>query len=175
MRRGKASESSYLLLLVPLLLILAGQSCAKIAGIYFGPEELRAESVLLRLPSTRSLQNRSLGLIFAVGTYLFFGLRGAVWAVIVKRMKLSVAYPVLSLSFPLVLLLSHFLFGESISGYNLAGALIVLSGLLIIARGELRLRAERERKPENLQGASETMRTPGPAEPPASGGDGGAE
>ncbi len=139
MRRGTAADTSYILLLVPLLLILAGQSCAKIAGIYFGSEELQAGGVLIRLQAVLSLKSRSLGLIFAFGTYIFFGLRGAVWAVIVKRMKLSVAYPVLSISFPLVLLISYLFFGEEVSAYNIAGAFIVLSGVLIIGRGELRL------------------------------------
>lgn len=114
--------SPYLLLLIPLVLIVAGQSCAKLAGILVS--ESRAY----------------LALISAAGTYLFFGLRGAIWAVIIKKMKLSVAYPVLSLSFPLVLLLSWLVFGEHVSPYNAAGAFIVVFGVVLISRGEMRLR-----------------------------------
>jgi len=110
-------HSPYLLLLIPLMLILAGQSCAKAAGLSLS-------------------SGRGITLLFVAGTYLFFTLRGLAWAVILKRMKLSVAYPVLSISFPLVLLLSSLAFGEDISVYKLLGSLFVLLGVLLIARGE---------------------------------------
>jgi multidrug transporter EmrE-like cation transporter len=84
------------------------------------------------------------GLLFAGGTYLFFGLRGAVWAVILKHLKLSVAYPALSLSFPLVLLVSYAVFREHVSLWNIAGAVTVVAGVVIISRGEAALRERKE-------------------------------
>lgn len=117
------SSSSYGILLLPLILIVGGQSCAKLAGTTFGDAPLP-------------------GLLFGLGTYLFFGIRGFVWAIIVKRLKLSVAYPVMSLSFPLVLLVSFLIFGERVSIYNIFGAFTVVAGVLLISLGEIRLAKE---------------------------------
>ncbi|MFP4268760.1 MAG: hypothetical protein ACLFQW_12255 [Spirochaetaceae bacterium] len=121
------SSPSYALLLLPLILIVGGQSCAKLAGTTFGDAPMP-------------------GLLFGVGTYLFFGIRGVVWAIIVKRFKLSVAYPVLSLSFPLVLLVSSLIFAERVSLYNILGAFTVVAGVLLISLGEIRLAKEEGRR-----------------------------
>lgn len=119
----KHTSPSYLILLLPLILIVGGQSCAKLAGTTFGEEPLP-------------------GMLFGLGTYLFFGVRGVVWAIIIKRLKLSVAYPVLSLSFPLVLLVSFLIFGERVSLYNIIGAFTVVAGVLLISFGEIKLARE---------------------------------
>lgn len=117
-RASSNNRSSYLLLIIPLILIVLGQSSAKLAGT--------------------STAGR-LSIFFGLATYFFFALRGFVWAIILKRMKLSVAYPVLSLSFPLVLLVSFFVFGETVSIYNILGACLIAGGLVLISRGELLL------------------------------------
>jgi drug/metabolite transporter (DMT)-like permease len=112
------------LLLIPLLLIVLGQSSAKLAGSLLS-------------------EDRLLAALFVAGTYLVFALRGLLWAVIIKKYKLSAAYPVLSLSFPLVLLVSHLAFGEEITLFKLLGSAALVGGVLLVARGEAQLRGRR--------------------------------
>ena len=56
------------------------------------------------------------------------------WMAAMTRLKLSEAYPFMSLAFILVMLLSWPLFGESISLSKLVGTVVVVTGLIIVSR-----------------------------------------
>lgn len=50
------------------------------------------------------------------------------------RLKLSEAYPFMSLAFVIVMFLSHPLFGEALSTNKVLGTIIVVVGLTVISR-----------------------------------------
>lgn len=54
------------------------------------------------------------------------------WIAALSRFELSVAYPYMSLSFALVVLLGHFCLGESISVYKISGTLLIVTGVALL-------------------------------------------
>ena len=62
-------------------------------------------------------------------------LAGISWMLTMSRFEISYAYPWIGLNFVLMLLLGGVLFGESISASKVIGTLLVVAGILVIARG----------------------------------------
>ena len=56
------------------------------------------------------------------------------WMAAISRMPLSIAYPFMSLAFPLVSLLSVLLFGEQFTQLKFAGTAFILLGLFLLSR-----------------------------------------
>ena len=56
------------------------------------------------------------------------------WMAAMTRFELSYAYPFMSLSFVLVMLLSFFLFGELFVWNKVLGTLVIMGGLYILTR-----------------------------------------
>jgi len=57
------------------------------------------------------------------------------WMAALTRFQLSYAYPFVSVSFALMLLLSALLFGESITPFKAAGVALIILGVAVGARG----------------------------------------
>jgi drug/metabolite transporter (DMT)-like permease len=66
--------------------------------------------------------------------FLIYGLSAVCWLWVLARAQLSLAYPILSLTFPIVLGLSAFLFGEVISPMRWAGVGVIVLGVSLLAR-----------------------------------------
>lgn len=71
-------------------------------------------------------------LLFLV--FLINMVRVMFWATIHKRFELSVSYPLTSLFFPLILIVSA-LYGEDLSLYKILGTGIITLGVLISIKG----------------------------------------
>jgi drug/metabolite transporter (DMT)-like permease len=56
------------------------------------------------------------------------------WAMAMTKFQLSQAYPFMSLSYVIVFALSVFLFNEEVNLYKIIGCVMVLLGIIIIAR-----------------------------------------
>ena len=65
---------------------------------------------------------------------LIYGLSAVCWLWVLARAQLSLAYPILSLTFPIVLSLSAFFFAEVISPMRWAGVGIIVIGVSLLAR-----------------------------------------
>ena len=65
-----------------------------------------------------------------------YGFTTLVWLVILSRVKLSIAYPMLSSGYVLSILFSWLLFKESIPKVRIIGALIICIGVYLVAHGE---------------------------------------
>jgi len=65
----------------------------------------------------------------------FFVFAGALlWLVVLSRVALSWAYPMLSLGYILVLVLSKFVLGEHVSPIRWFGTLIIIAGVWLVYR-----------------------------------------
>jgi multidrug transporter EmrE-like cation transporter len=104
-------------LLLPLLLLTAGQLSAALSG-----RAISAGSTLINP--------------FSLLTYLFFALRGFSWILVVRHLKLSLAYPVMSLAYCLVPPAAVLLLGESLDAGKAAGMVLVTAGVLLVGSGE---------------------------------------
>jgi multidrug transporter EmrE-like cation transporter len=56
------------------------------------------------------------------------------WAAALTRFELSFAYPFMSLSFVLVLLMSGLLFSEAVTGAKLVGVALIVAGIVVGSR-----------------------------------------
>lgn len=60
-------------------------------------------------------------------------LASLLWMAALREFELSKAYPMMSLSFVLVMILSYFLFGETMNIQKIAGTILVLGGIFLIS------------------------------------------
>ena len=104
-------------LLLPLGIMLIGQIFAKLSGNI--------------IESGGSILN-----IYSLFSYICLLSRGFLWIFIIRRMRLVFAYPVMSLNYILVLLVSHFFFHEEVVSTNLLGAGFITAGVIFIGFGE---------------------------------------
>lgn len=61
-----------------------------------------------------------------------YGLSAALWLLVLSRMPLSMAYPLISLGILAVVLLSAVALGENVSAGRAAGVAFILTGVLLI-------------------------------------------
>lgn len=114
-------RNRYLPLLFPLLFLTAGQLSAALSG--------RA------IAGGAGAFNR-----FTVLVYLFFMLRGASWVLAVRRVRLSFAYPVMSLGYCLVPPAAVLFLGESLGWRTIGGMALITAGVVLVGGGERGLR-----------------------------------
>ncbi len=69
---------------------------------------------------------------FLIASYTIFIIRGVLWSFILKRNPVSRVYPYLSISYPLVLIVSLIFFEESLSAGKIAGTLLILGGTALM-------------------------------------------
>ncbi len=67
------------------------------------------------------------------GLVLYF-ISAAVWLVVLSRVDLSFAYPLLGSSYVVVLCASWFLFNEPVTAVRISGALLISLGVVLITR-----------------------------------------
>ena len=66
--------------------------------------------------------------------FIIYGLSAICWLWVLSRAQLSFVYPILSLTFPIVVGLSALLFSESISAMRWAGVGVIVVGVSVLAR-----------------------------------------
>ncbi|WP_397445714.1 4-amino-4-deoxy-L-arabinose-phosphoundecaprenol flippase subunit ArnE [Pseudomonas chlororaphis] len=111
---------SLLLLLVACLLTCLGQIAQK-----FAVEGWRGQ------PSGALDKLRSPWLWLALAS---LGLGLLVWLLVLQRVEVGIAYPMLSLNFVLITLIARFVFHEAIDRRHWLGVALVLAGVLLLSR-----------------------------------------
>lgn len=69
--------------------------------------------------------------------YILYGASSLFWLLVLKRLPLSVAYPLLSLNFVFVFVLSSLILKEPASLAKIAGTGLVIAGILLIQSGQI--------------------------------------
>lgn len=123
-----------IMLVLSYLCLTAGQVSAKLAGMVLGSTQ-----VISGIPSPQ------LALIFAFGTYFFFLLRGLLWVFLLRKLKLVLAYPLMSIGYVLVLVVSFLFFKEPLTVGKMVGALLLMTGVSLVSYGEMRQKRAAER------------------------------
>ena len=70
---------------------------------------------------------------FVIGGIATYGFTTMIWLVILSRVKLSVAYPIISLGYLLSILFSWIFFKESIPRIRVLGAVVICIGVYLVA------------------------------------------
>ncbi len=118
----------YFLLIFNVLLTVIGQLLLK-----------QGVTAVGQIGSFRELLSKFWQVIFnpyVLGGISIYGFTTFVWLVILSRVKLSIAYPMLSLGYVLVIPFSWFIFKESIPRVRIIGAIIICIGVYLVAQGE---------------------------------------
>jgi undecaprenyl phosphate-alpha-L-ara4N flippase subunit ArnE len=116
-----AALSAYLLILIPVAIMTAGQIFSKM-----GADLIAAGGGYLNG--------------FVILGYAMLVVRGAVWVFILSRLKLLFAYPLMSSTYVIVLAVAAGLFDEVVTASNIAGSLLIMSGITMLSLGERELR-----------------------------------
>jgi len=93
--------------------------------------------ILFKVARVAQPSTSALSLFFHVETwaaFMVYGLSAVCWLWVLSRAQLSVAYPLLSLTFPIVVGLSALLFSESISAMRWAGVGVIVLGVSLLSR-----------------------------------------
>ena len=64
----------------------------------------------------------------------FLALQALCWISAIRQLPLSFAYPFMSLTFPINLLVAHTVFHETVVRHHIAGTVLIVLGVVIIAR-----------------------------------------
>jgi drug/metabolite transporter (DMT)-like permease len=117
-----------LLLLFNVLLTVIGQLLLKRGMISVGP----VQSLKDAIPKlVQAFLNP-----FVIGGISVYGVTTMVWLVILSRVRLSVAYPMISLGYVLSILLSWLFLKESMSKIRIIGAIVICIGVYLVARSD---------------------------------------
>ena len=116
---------NYLLLLISISLAVIGQLMMKQGMMMFG--KFPVKELIIRL----------VPMIFQ--PFVFFGLvcfciSAVFWLVILSRIDLSFAYPLVSVGYVVVALFSFFIFKENVSLIRWAGIITICLGVFLISR-----------------------------------------
>ena len=118
--------SSLLLILLSTAFGVAGQTALKLGVSQPGVAET-ATSVFSIIGLIFKSPLVMLGLVFYAAGAL-------AWIAVLARLDLSVAYPFLALNFVLVTLSGRFLLGETVPPLRWLGILVIIAGILLVAR-----------------------------------------
>lgn len=116
---------NFLLLFVSISLAIAGQLLMKQGMMMFG--KFPVNELLARL----------IPMVFQ--PYVFIGIlcfcvSSVFWLVILSRIDLSLAYPLVSIAYIVVALFSYFVFKENVSLLRWIGILVICLGVFLVSR-----------------------------------------
>lgn len=109
---------SYLLLLGNIVLLVTGQVLFKIGlgrsgGLHWGK--------IITSP-------------MIIGGVALYGIATLLWFAVLTRLPLSVAYPMQAFAYVLAMIPAYYLFKETITPLKLAGVVVILIGVYMLAR-----------------------------------------
>jgi multidrug transporter EmrE-like cation transporter len=116
-----------LLILIPVVFASISELAMKKAISSFG--ELSLRSLLSWSFHLNIFTNPYV--LFALGLY---GISVLLWLIVLSRVPLSYAYPLVSISYVLVVLASKWILGEPVSLTRWVGVLLICSGVILIAK-----------------------------------------
>ena len=112
---------------------------AVVAGLIFTPIMIAAGQVLFKLAS-RGVGDVGLASLLSLATngyliaaLIIYGAGTIIWIYLLRSVPLSFAYAFMALTFVLVPILSFLLLGESITVRQIAGAALIICGLILAA------------------------------------------
>ena len=72
---------------------------------------------------------------FIFSSFLAAFLGSITYMMALNQMELTVAYPAMSMSYVFVLIMSHYIMGEDVNIIKVAGTLLILIGVVLVANG----------------------------------------
>ena len=66
--------------------------------------------------------------------FMLYGASSLIWIVVLSKLELSLAYPMLSMGYVLVVFLSWMVLKEPVNAVRIAGLVIICAGVIVISR-----------------------------------------
>lgn len=123
------SPKSMVLILVAVLLGVVGQLLLKMGITQVGTLAFGSD-----LAGLIQLGLRVFGNLKVLGGFAVYGLSSLFWIVVLSKVDLSLAYPMLALNYVLVPLTAWLFLGEQVPTLRWLGAGVVIIGVVIISR-----------------------------------------
>ena len=118
---------NFLMILVCVFLGVCGQLLLK-QGMSSGGDEVdEVGEVIPRL--IRAAMNP-----LVITGFLFYGVSAALWLIVLTRAELSYAYPLLSMGYVIVVVLSRVFFHEAVTPVRFLGTIVICVGVFLISR-----------------------------------------
>jgi len=118
---------NFLLIFTSVLLGVAGQLSLKHGMSTIGQIELDVSSTPMML--LRSFTNP-----YVLLGFIMYGVSSLSWLIVLSRVELSLAYPMISIGYVLVVFLSWMIFSEQVTLLRFLGTLVICFGVFIISR-----------------------------------------
>ena len=115
----------YALLVIACLLTVTGEVLLKLGVDNVGGFGFNIESIFRTFTNWQVV----LGFAFVFGGSLF-------WLAVISKVDLSFAYPLLALNYLIIMIPSRFLLNEAITPTRIAGAIIIVIGVIVITWGQ---------------------------------------
>lgn len=120
--------SSIILVLLAVVCGVSGQLVLKLGMAQVG--RIGVEALAQPLP----VAWRVLSSPLVIGGLACYALGAVFWLTVLSRVPLSLAYPMLALTYVAIPLLAWLLLGESVSGLRWVGIGVICAGVLLVAR-----------------------------------------
>ncbi|MGQ9602675.1 MAG: EamA family transporter [bacterium] len=125
---------NFLLILFSVVFGVAGQLCLKHGvGLVSAQSHQRIVNSLDPGSMIAFLSNAVLNRFVILG-FLSYLISAAGWLIILSRMDLSFAYPMISVGYIIVVILSKYIFDEPVTALRIAGTLFVCFGVFLLLR-----------------------------------------
>lgn len=114
-------NSRYVLVLIPITLVVVGQSLAKIGASHIDLDSFSISQAFN---------------IFITIAFVLLLIRGLVWLILMRAFDLAFIYPFMSVSYILILVVSYLAFNEVVTAGKIAGSCLIASGVFCISLAE---------------------------------------
>ncbi len=122
MKHKEIQKSHYFLILIPISLIILGQTFGKIGSQFISIENFNVIDYLN---------------IFTIIAILFLTLRSFIWLILFRKFDISFIYPFTSISYVIILVISVHFFSDSYTIGNVIGTIFISIGIYLISSANL--------------------------------------
>ena len=119
---------SFLLILASILLSVCGQYVLKVGAKQLGQvgvEDAGRAATVAFAAATNP---------YIIGGLAFYAFGAVTWIMVLTRVPLSWAYPILALNQVLILLVAATFLGEQVSAMRWGGVLLIITGVFLVSR-----------------------------------------
>lgn len=131
---GAGKLKNFLLIIFSVVLGVGGQIALKygVGAAAKGPSSKIASSLDPRAVIT-FLQSAATNKFVILG-FLLYLISAVSWLIILSRVDLSFAYPLISIGYIIIVILSRLIFNEPVTTYRIAGTILVCAGVFLLLR-----------------------------------------
>jgi multidrug transporter EmrE-like cation transporter len=131
---GAGKMKNFMLIIFSVVLGVGGQLALKYGA---GLASAKGSSRIVQSLDSKSMlaffQSAATNKFVILGFILYL-VSALSWLIILTRVDLSLAYPLISIGYILIVVLSRFIFNEPVTSFRIAGTALVCAGVVLLMR-----------------------------------------